>query len=205
MLKIESHRHQVMLVGENLGTVPQYINAAMAQHRLYRMYVVQYALTPESDPALPVVCSDTVASLNTHDMPPFAAYCQGLDIDDRLQQGLLDPRAAGREHRQRLAMLKALQQFLAQHGYIVPSTADIRALLEGCLAYLSASAAEVVLMNLEDLWLETRPQNFPGTRDERLNWQAKARYPLEQMTQMPEVLTALNQVHQYRLQRRAES
>jgi 4-alpha-glucanotransferase len=74
-----------------------------------------------------------------------------------------------------------------------------------CADVPTACPAAVVLVNLEDLWLQTQPQNFAGTRDERPNWPAKARYPLEQITQMPEVSTALNRVRQYRLQRRAES
>ena len=34
------------------------------------------------------------------------------------------------------------------------------------MAYLGASPTRVVIVNLEDLWLETRPQNVPGTWEE---------------------------------------
>ena len=37
--------------------------------------------------------------------------------------------------------------------------------------HLAASPAEVVLITLEDLWLEAKPQNVPGTSGERPNWQ----------------------------------
>jgi 4-alpha-glucanotransferase len=39
----------------------------------------------------------------------------------------------------------------------------------------------VLLVNLEDLWLETKAQNVPGTLDEHPNWQHKARYRLERI------------------------
>ncbi|CEP67915.1 Glycoside hydrolase, superfamily [Moorella glycerini] len=63
-----------------------------------------------------------------------------------------------------------------------------------CLAHLAASRARILLVNLEDLWLETAPQNIPGTVDTYPNWRRKARYTLEEFSQKPEVL----QVLQYR-------
>jgi 4-alpha-glucanotransferase len=197
MLNLESHRHQVIIVGENLGTVPAYVNTAMARHRLHRMYVVQYELAPRPDRVLPVVPADTVASLNTHDMPPFAAYGQGLDIDDRQQQGLIDAADARRERRHRRALLAALQRFLQSQNLVAPN-ADMQALCSACVALLGASPAQVVLLNLEDLWLETQPQNFPGTGGERPNWQRKARYNLEAFCHMPQVLALLRSMNHLR-------
>jgi 4-alpha-glucanotransferase len=197
MLNLESHRHQVIIVGENLGTVPAYVNTAMARHRLHRMYVVQYELAPRPDGVLPVVPADTVASLNTHDMPPFAAYVQGLDIDDRQQQGLMKAADARRERRHRQALLVALQRFLQSQNLLAPN-ADMQALCSACVAVLGASPAQVVLLNLEDLWLETQPQNFPGTSGERPNWQRKARYNLEAFCHMPQVLALLRSMNHLR-------
>jgi hypothetical protein len=72
------------------------------------------------------------------------------------------------------------------------------ALLEGCLTFLSASPAPVVLVNLEDLWLEREPQNVPGTSDERPNWQRKARYASEAFQEMPTVLDPLRTINDLR-------
>jgi 4-alpha-glucanotransferase len=198
LLNVESHRHEVVLVGENLGTVPAYVNATMARRHLQRLYVVQYALTAETETALPQVLQHTVASMNTHDMPPFAAYAQGLDIDDRQQQTLLSVEEAAEEHQQRQAYLTALRGFLVQQGFLTSLKADTGAVLDACLAFLSASPAALVMLNLEDLWLETQPQNFPGTHTERPNWQSKTRYSLEEIRQLPEVLATLERVRQLR-------
>ena len=53
------------------------------------------------------------------------------------------------------------------------------------LAWLKAGESEIVLVNLEDLWLEKRPQNVPGTSSERPNWRRKAKFTLEQIFQDP--------------------
>jgi 4-alpha-glucanotransferase len=199
ILSIESHRHQVYVVGENLGTVPTYVNTAMARHRLQRMYVVQYELTPQ---ALRRVPADAVASLNTHDMAPFAAYYQGLDITDLHDQGLLDAQGAAQGQQQRQELLQALHAFLQRYGQIPASApAEVATVLPACLRWLSSSAAQVVLVNLEDLWLETQPQNFPGTYEERPNWQRKARYSLEALGDLPTIATILREVQQRRRHR----
>lgn len=199
ILSLESHRHQVRLVGENLGTVPAYVNTAMARHRLRQMYVLQYELTPPAPQALRAVPARVVASLNTHDMAPFAAYCQGLDIADLQSQGLVSARHARQQQRQRQHLLLALQAFLQRQGWLPETpTPEVSAVLRACLGWLSASPAEVVLVNLEDLWLETQPQNFPGTHEERPNWQGKARYSLDTLRTMPAIVTLLQELHDLR-------
>lgn len=199
IVTLESHRHQVCIVGENLGTVPAYVNTTMARHHLHRMHVAQYEITPAAHAALRPVAQHVVASLNTHDMPPFAAFWQGLDIADRVAMGLLSPEEAHHEQQHRQGLLEALQSFLRQQGWL--SEADLTAVVRAFLAFLSASPAQVVLVNLEDLWLETQPQNVPGTYDERPNWQRKARHRLEAWRHMPQVLATLRSVNALRTQR----
>jgi 4-alpha-glucanotransferase len=60
------------------------------------------------------------------------------------------------------------------------SGSDERA-LDNALAELLASPADVVSVAIEDLWLETEPQNVPGTGDERPNWRRPMRYPLAEL------------------------
>jgi 4-alpha-glucanotransferase len=49
--------------------------------------------------------------------------------------------------------------------------------LESLLTSLAASDAEIVLVNLEDLWGETEPQNRPGVPER--SWRHKFRLSLE--------------------------
>ena len=199
IVTLEAHRHQVCIVGENLGTVPAYVNTTMARHHLHRMYVAQYAITLAPHTALQPVTQHVVASLNTHDMPPFAAFWQGLDIADRVALGLLSQEDAHHDQQHRQALLEALQTFLQQQGLLTDT--NMAAVVKAFLAFLSTSPAQIVLVNLEDLWLETQPQNVPGTYNERPNWQRKARHRLEVLRHLPEVLTTLHTVNALRKQR----
>jgi len=193
VFSLESHRHQAVLVGEDLGTVPPEVPAAMTRHNMHRMYVLQYALQPWAEQALQPVFDGAAASVNTHDMPTFAAFWQGLDIDDRIQLGILEPGTAAEEHRQRQALIGALVQFLRNHGRLGQDV-DCTRVLRACLAHMCQSKAFVTLVGLEDLWGELAPQNVPGTWKERPNWRRRAAFNMEAIRQMPEVLETLREV-----------
>ncbi|MDI6710277.1 MAG: 4-alpha-glucanotransferase [Thermoanaerobacterales bacterium] len=172
ILALESRRHRTLIVGEDLGTVPGYVRPAMARHNVLGMYVLQFETAADPRRALRPVPAAVLASLNTHDTPPFAAFWQAKDIRSKL----------------------ALSAYLYRLGRLDVLTVKARPVLRACLAHLAASPSRVLLVNLEDLWLETEPQNVPGTGDDNLNWRRKARRSLEDFRCDPEVLALLRTV-----------
>jgi 4-alpha-glucanotransferase len=198
ILSLESHRQGALIVGEDLGTVPRYVRRAMARHNIHRTYVVQFELRPERRRPVRTVPAASVASINTHDMPPFAAFWRGLDIKDRLNRGLLDNEGARKERRTRQALKQSFLALLKRRRLLKETDRNERAVLRACLGFLSAGPARVVLVGLEDLWLETRPQNLPGTSEEHPNWRRKAQYPFEAFSQIPEVLDTLREIARLR-------
>lgn len=198
ILTLESHRHRAVIVGEDLGTVPPRVRRAMHRHGVVRMYVVQYEARPDAARPVGEVATDFLAGLNTHDMPPFAAFWRGLDIRERQALGLLDAAAARQERSERLRVREAVVAFLRARGWLEGRAAGPAGVLRGLLAYLAAGPARMVVLNLEDLWLERRPQNVPGTGPERPNWRRKARYRLEEFRRLRQVTSALRLVHRLR-------
>jgi len=166
------------------------------------MYVAQYEAVTNHRRALRPIPANSVASLNTHDMPPFAAFWSGLDIKARVNMGLLDEAGAQNMTRARQAIREAVTAFLHDRGWAKEPVVDTGAWLRACLSFLSASQARVLLINLEDLWLETRPQNIPSTREEYPNWRRKARYSFEEFCQMPQVIDTLRIIDYLRRQGR---
>lgn len=198
ILSVESHRHAAWLVGEDLGTVPPEVEGAMKRHNVQGMYVVQYEVRPDHDRPLREPPESTVASLNTHDMPPFAAFWAGLDIDDRKDLGLMTDETLGHEKRVRQEQRSALVRFLRTEGFLDEAVDDVGAILQALWKWLAASPSSVLLLNLEDLWLETEPQNTPNTYDERPNWRRKLRKSFEQFANDPAFLAMLKQVDELR-------
>jgi len=195
ILCLESHRGRCLIVGENLGTVPTYVNRAMRRHNIHGMYVLQYLLGGDRLPAPPEAC---VANLNTHDMPPFAGFWRGCDIDDRRDLGLITAASTTREHAERRTLRKRLVAALRDRGLLTDDE-DEAAVLAACLAHLGTSRARMVLVNMEDLWLETRPQNIPGVSDDRRpTWRRRLRLTLDQAEHSTELEQMLRELHRQR-------
>ena len=196
ILSLESHRYETLVVGENLGTVPPEVNEAMDGHELQGMYVVQYELQPGGQ-GLREPPARSVASLNTHDMPTFQAFWQGKDVDDLESLGFFTAEEARQERESRAAIRRSLEETLppAERGR---GAATEEAVQRALLERLAAGPARMVLVNLEDLWRETEPQNVPGTHDERPNWTRKARYSFEEFSTRADVVEPLQRVDELR-------
>jgi 4-alpha-glucanotransferase len=197
ILMLEADRAGASVVGEDLGIVPGYVRPALARHGIHRSYVLPWELT--EDPARPmrVVPDHSFAGLNTHDMPTFAAYWRGEDIQLRVERGWLDAAGEAAERRSRSAHRAMLVGYLRRRGWlegVAEAEVSDEQLLAACLSELAASNASEVIVSLEDLWLETRPQNVPGTADEYPNWRRVARHPLERIRDLPQVIGTLRRI-----------
>jgi 4-alpha-glucanotransferase len=167
------------------------------------MYVVHYELASDPRKGLPPVSRDSVASVNTHDMPPFASFWQGLGIEEQVDLGLLDKAGAIQEKNNLVDMKKALIDFLQGKGWLQERGEDMSGVLKACLSFLAASQTRVVLINLEDLWLEIRSQNVPSTGANCPNWQRKAQHAFEVFYQMPQVVDTLRNINNLRKREQA--
>lgn len=122
----------VGIVGENLGTVPPEVDAALDAWNMLGMHEEQFHL---DDPALADIPARSVAGVRTHDMAPFATVAE-------------DPAAADDLSAYRLRLGPG-------------ATPDVP-LLDVVLERLAASDAQIVVADLDDLIDETRPHNLPG-------------------------------------------
>lgn len=199
VLSLESHRHQVQIIGENLGTVPPYVNTAMARHDVLGMRVGQFSVRPDPQHAMEEIPPKTAVSLNTHDTPTFMGFWHGGDIEDRVELGLLEESQSTAEREYRAAQREALVKFLRDSGWLErdgdPTETSV---LKAWLSYLASGDADLLLVNLEDLWLEPAPQNVPGTWEERPNWRRRARLTLEEISQRQAVTDIFNALKRLR-------
>jgi 4-alpha-glucanotransferase len=191
VIALESARHDAAIVGEDLGTVPAEVRKQMEKRHIMRMYVVQYELSPDNDETITPVPRDVIASINTHDMPTLRGYVLGTELKDQLDLGLVDQAAFDES-------LKARSALVQRVAHRFGDTTNTRELLTRILAYLAESPARGVLVNLEDLWLEDRPQNVPGTSTERQNWRRRARLSLDEITRNDDVREMLELVERAR-------
>ncbi|MBN1460314.1 MAG: 4-alpha-glucanotransferase [Armatimonadetes bacterium] len=170
VLCLESQCNRTVVVGEDLGTVPPGVRSSMRRHGVLSTWVLQSSVRPRAARPLGEAPRRVVASLGTHDMFPFAGFLRGDDVAARLQTGQVDAKEARRETAARHKLIARLSGSLGERPGAGPAT-----LLRAALAWLAAGRAALVMVNLDDLLLETGPQNQPGTGVGAGNWRRKVR------------------------------
>jgi 4-alpha-glucanotransferase len=168
LLCLESHHRGCEVVGENLGTVPPELDEALGSHGIKGMRLAQFS----AGAGLPVgdVSPEEVAFIGTHDTPTFSGWLTGSDIDLQVDLGLLAAEAAPAARVDRADSVRRLAE---EVGGTLDDPAD---LLELVVAALGSSPSPLVLLWLEDLWLEPDQVNVPGTSSAaHTNWQRPMR------------------------------
>jgi 4-alpha-glucanotransferase len=191
----ESERARCLIVGEDLGTVPDGFRERMASDSIlsYRLLLFERDDTgrftaPEAYPEL------ALATATTHDLPTLAGWAIGRDIDARSRIGLLFAEGAAYAHAARRADVSRLLEALLEHGALdrngfdmlhraidarVPEAVAYDSLTRAAYRYLAASAARLVLIQLDDATAEFDQVNLPGTFVEYPNWRRKSGLDLD--------------------------
>ncbi|HVO35731.1 MAG TPA: 4-alpha-glucanotransferase [Gemmatimonadales bacterium] len=174
VLTLESSRNRCEVVGENLGNVPREIDEALPRHRIWGMYLAQFQASSD-ERVSPPTASD-VALIGTHDTPTLAGWLAASDVPERVRYRLLPESAVPDVRAERARAVGRLARRLKR------SADDPRALLEALLEWLGRSRSPLVVPWIEDLWLEERRVNLPGTRSsDRPNWQSPMRKLLDEI------------------------
>jgi 4-alpha-glucanotransferase len=191
ILALESHRQQCMVIGEDLGTVPDGFRERMAREEIlsYRLfYFERYQdglfKRPDAYPAR------AIATPTSHDLFTIVGHWRAWDVSLRHDRNLTGPgltREAemAERTRDRALLLAALKDQNAIRADF-PESADasdddLRALVIGIHRFLARAPTRLMLANLDDLALEETQVNVPGTVEEYPNWRRRLSVPLERL------------------------
>ena len=206
----QSVRSACLIVGEDLGTVPDGFRDRMEREAIlsYRLLLFERDddgsfRAPERYPAL------SLATGTTHDVPTLAGWLTARDVATRARVGLLAPDEAERSARERRVEASRLLEAFARHGALAPNAFDAlhRALdarrddaaayepaVRAAYRYLAASPAKLVLVQLDDSLGEFEQVNVPGTFVEYPNWRRKNGSDLEDIAGDARVVSLAQEV-----------
>lgn len=197
ILTIEASRVNGLVVGEDLGTVPDYVRTVLAEHGLLGCTVEWFARVddspnagdPYADPA--DYRKYALASVTTHDLPPTAGYLQFEHVKLREELNLLtgpveEFQASATAERQ------AMLDRLVESELITPEIAadvddHIQEIVEAMHKMLLRSPSVLLQAALVDGVGETRAQNQPGTSSEYCNWRVPLAGPDHKVVHTDEV------------------
>jgi 4-alpha-glucanotransferase len=179
VLALESVRHRCLVVGEDLGTVPDEIRRAMEEYAAYHYKVLLFEKDRDGRFLRPnEYVRRSIATVTTHDLPTLRGYWEGRDLELREQLNLFPGDEIRRQliaerERDRAQLLIALGETGVLPAGVEPGAPYTVALGRAVQAYLAKSAAALVVVQFEDLVGMTDPVNVPGTSVEHANWQRK--------------------------------
>jgi len=169
----ESNRFRTIVIGEDLGTVPEHFRDTLAHWGLWGCRVMLFEREHDGRFRPPqCYAAEALATFNTHDMPSYRGWMEGHDLHVKRAIGF-DP---GESDEQRAHTREALGAALAQWA---PAYApdDIAAIA----AFLGMTPSLLAVIALDDI-LGVREQiNIPGTVGQHPNWRRKLPVPVEDL------------------------
>jgi (1->4)-alpha-D-glucan 1-alpha-D-glucosylmutase len=191
VLALESVRARCIVVGEDLGTVPDAVREAMARTGIlsYRVLLFEHAADggftrPEAYPR------EALCTFSTHDLPTLHGFLLEADLEARDALGLFPNEAlrtqqyaVRRDDRRRLhAALRDADLLPGDAAYADADTLRFdQTLCDAVQAYLARTPSRLMTFQLEDVFGIVEQTNMPSTTGERYpNWRHKLPLELEQ-------------------------
>jgi len=172
LLTLESHRHQAIVLGEDLGTVPDGLREKLiARHMLgMRVLLFEQAHAGHFHPVLHWP-DNALATSTTHDLPTLHGWWKARDIDWNHKLGLIDEHTEHQWRETREHERRGLRHVLQQDGQNFTGDGEAHdQIIDASVRFLGYTRAPLVLLPLEDaLGVEEQP-NLPGTIDSHPNW-----------------------------------
>jgi len=187
VLALESARAACLVVGEDLGVVPDEMRRAMPEFGLYHYKVLLFEKEGGRFRRPDEFVRRALGTVTTHDMPTLRSYWEGRDIDLRRNLNLypsleIQSEVVRERDFDRAALLAALdEQGLAPASPATPSEPFTPELANALHMYLARSGTVLVALQIEDLLGMIDPVNIPGTDEEYPNWQRKLTADIEDM------------------------
>lgn len=191
ILALESARHQAVIVGEDLGTVPDLVRDKLHAAGVLSYRVFYFERGNDGEWKRPAMYPrQALAVVTTHDLPTLAGFWDGEDLRLRERLGFYPDesayrRAVDERQRDKAGIARALQQ----EGVWPSGTDEAVALhqplspdLTGAIhTYVAQSPSSFMLVTLEDLVGDATQVNLPGTLDSYPNWSHKTPLTLDEV------------------------
>ena len=184
LLGAESEAHRCVVIGEDLGAVPEGFATLLAAHNILSCRLLMFARDGSRFLAPEEYLPKALVSFGTHDLPPLLGYWAGVDIDSRARLRVDHDEAGTRNALEaRAADRTALLAALGAAGF---SSQDVPAgLVVAVHGFLARSRCQLFAVQMEYLALERNQPNLPGSGDQCPNWRRKLSRDLESIFDDP--------------------
>ncbi len=188
LVALEAHRHGAVVLGEDLGTVPDGFRERMIDNNMLGLRVLWFERDDDRLRPPGSWSRNAIAMTSTHDLPTVAGWWRGHDLDWRERMGWdADPgKYRGERDRDRWLLWQAFRDSRAADGDMPPPH-DTWPAVEAALRYVARSNCQLVLLPLEDVLALDEQPNLPTTIHEHPNWRRRMTGPAARLLDPPDV------------------
>ncbi len=189
ILALESQRNQCMVIGEDLGTVPDQMRQAMHDYGVLSYRLLYFERRDDGDFKAPgEYPAGALVAASTHDLPTLTGFWAGRDLQLRLELGLYPNQETHQQQileraqgRARLLLALQREELLPAGTSLDPAASPEMTpdLMRAVHAYLARTQAKVLMVQLEDVLGVLDQVNVPGTTEQYPNWRRKLPVELE--------------------------
>jgi 4-alpha-glucanotransferase len=196
VLTLESRRNGVLVVGEDLGTVPRGLTNTLRRRAILSTRVMYFERDARGAyKSSKAYSGRSIVTATTHDHPPLSGFWHGRDLDLRADTGSLDRAELQQAHAERRVAKSRLRTRLAAEGFAVGEDPAPEQLAAAVYGFLAHTPAPLLGIALDDLTGETVPVNLPGIGMDRYrSWSRRLGVALEQLERSSIVRAVLQAV-----------
>lgn len=207
ILKLESVRNRCMIIGEDMGVVPDEFREAITAGSVFTNKLFYFEREHDGSFRQPQhYMPRALAMLTNHDVPTLASWWATSDLELRNRLNLLDddiPFEQILEERRNdkyrlLAWLEAAGVELPDDKDALVAAPLSKVLAKKIMVGGAKVASQIFVIQLEDLELMDAPVNVPGTSTEYPNWQRKLKDTLSEVFADESVLSMLADISKTR-------
>ncbi|MCI0754064.1 4-alpha-glucanotransferase [Teichococcus vastitatis] len=186
LVALESHLHQAIAIGEDLGTVPEGFRPRLQETGVAGMRVMWFEQTSRGFKAPQRWSREAVSMTSTHDLPTVAGWWSGADLVWRNKLGGGPKDQAQTRVAERGKLWAAFRQAGVAKG-APPPLADAAQVADAAAAFIGRAQCDLALLPLEDAVAAVEQPNLPGTVDEHPNWRRRLDPPVERLFADPAI------------------
>lgn len=191
ILALESHRARAIVIGEDLGTVPDGLRPELEARQVLGMRVLWFERDENRFVPPEKWDHQAVAMTGTHDLPTLAGWWSGRDIDWTWKLGRKsEAQDEQSDRRQRAIDRKRIWDALVRSGSAsgpMPDATKPDGFVDAALKHVGSTPSCLAIVPLEDIAGLKEQPNLPGTIDEHPNWRRRMPEPLAQILERPQV------------------
>ena len=197
LVAIESHKRRAVVLGEDLGTIPEGFSEALASAAILGMRVLWFeregGFGAYTQPR--TWTPGAAAMTGTHDLPTVAGWWAGRDLEWRHKLGLFmdaahDANENSARHLDRAGLWDTMRESGAAQGDAPPPNAPA-AVVDAAIKHVATASAALLMLPIEDALGVLDQPNLPGTMDTHPNWRRRHDGPAARLLDDPAVAARL--------------